>query len=242
MKATMTFASVLTTVLALAGVANAQTYVTPSTTASGYGVASAFPSYGGYGYGYHSSTYEEGVLRGLGDLTRARGEARYFHSLANINNQEAFSRYLQNREQKTETYFRMQQVNRAAREAKRPQRLSPAQYVALAKKQAPDNLSEAQYDRTLGRLSWPAVFLGDEFAVERNELDRAFMVRSPADAGAGSAFHANVKYLTSVMQAKLREKIDYMSPMEYIAARKFVDGLAYEAQQPLVVGALAAAE
>ena len=94
----------------------AQTYVTPSSevaaTASGY-----FPG-GGYGYGgYHSSTAEEGVLTGLGYLTRSMGEANYFHSLAAINGQEAYNRYLQNREKATETYFRMQQINRAAREA-----------------------------------------------------------------------------------------------------------------------------
>jgi hypothetical protein len=103
-------------------------------------------------------------------------------------------------------------------------------------------LSEVQYDRTLGRLGWPAAFMSDEFAAEREELNRAFLARSPSDTGAGSAFHSHVRQLTSAMHDRLTTKIDQLSPVEFIAAKKFVDGLAYEAQQPLVLRALAGAE
>ena len=163
----------------------------------------------------------------------------YYNSLANINAQEAYSRYLQNREQQTETYFRMRQINRAARQAERPQRLTYEQYVALAKQNAPDGLNDVQYDRTLGRLSWPAVLSGDEFAPEREALTRAFMVRSPSDVGAATAFYAAVDRLTQSMQAKLLGKIDQLTPAEYMAAKKFVTGLAYESHQPVAVRALA---
>jgi len=240
MKATLIFAGFLATALAGAGMAAAQTYVVPSSevasaTASGY-----YPG-GGYGYGgYHASTAEEGYLAGLGYLTRSQGKANYFNSLASINGQEAYSRYLQNREKGTETYFRMQQINRAAREAQRPQPLSFERYVALAKQQAPDSLSDREYDRTIGRLNWPALLTSDEFAAEREALNRAYMVRTPADAGPASAFHSNVWQLAQAMEAKLKEKINQVGSAEYLASKNFLQSLAHESQQPLVVRAVAA--
>lgn len=223
-------------VLAVSGVASAQTVMAPSGSLGGGGGYGG--GYGGYG-GYFSSTYEEGVLRGLGYLAASTGEANYYNSLAAINGQEATSRWLANQEKATETYFRLKQINKAARDAQRPQRLSPEQQVALARQQAPSGLNAGQYNRELGRLNWPAVLNSDVFAPERVLLDRVFMARSPADVGAASAFHSQVKQLSTAMEAKLKDHLTLMSPAEYMAAKKFVLGLSVESQQPMVFGALA---
>src|SRR5262245_29757590 len=236
MRATFTYAGVLATVLATASFAAAET---SGTVVNGAALAGGYADEG-IGYGYHASTLEEGVLRGAGALVRSIGEGNYYNSLASINYADAYTRYLQNREHETETYFRMRQINRAGRQAERQPRWSYEQYVAMAKNNAPDNLSEQQYDRTLGRLSWPALLNGDEFAPEREALSRAFLVRSPSDTGPSTAFYAQVQQLSSQMQTKLLSKLDQMTPAEYVAAKKFIDGLAYESQQPLVVRSLAA--
>jgi hypothetical protein len=238
MKTTFAAATFVTATLAIAGLATAQTYATPSSAA----VSLAYGGYGSdyYGSGYHTSTYEEGALRGWGALAEAYGHANYFNSLAAVNGQEAYNRYLQNREKRTETYFRMKQIYRAAREAAAPQRLTREQYVALAKKEAPDGLSERQYDRVLGRLNWPAALTDDLFAAERDALDHAFLARSPSDSGAGSRFYTTVRQLTSSLEAKLKDKVDQLDAGEYLAAKKFILGLAYESQQPLVLRSLAA--
>jgi hypothetical protein len=232
MKANSSLVGAVASVLAMAGMASAQSYVTPS-TGGGYGYNS------GSGYGHHASTYEEGVLQGLASLTLARGEASYYHSLAAINAEEAYTRYLQNREKATDTYFRVRQINRSARGAERSPRLNYEQQVALAKRQAPDRLTEQQYDRTLGRLAWPAVLTGDEFAAERMALDRTFQVRSPADVGAATSFYGTVHRLTSSMEAKLKDQLGQLSSAEFLAGQKFLMGLAYESQQPLVMRGLA---
>ncbi|HEX5102974.1 MAG TPA: hypothetical protein VFV87_04145 [Pirellulaceae bacterium] len=237
MKATWILSGAVMLVAGLAASASAQSY--------GSGSSYGFPGYGygaGYGVYHHASTYEEGVLRGLADLQRSGGEANYWHSLAANNWQEAYAKYLQNREAKTETYFRMQAINRAAREATRPQRFTTEQLAVLAAKQAPDRLNPAQYDRTLGRLNWPAALQSDQFAEERAVLDSAFAARTPSDGGVGSAFGSGVRQLTDSMQARLQSQIRFMHQMDYLAAKKFLSGLAIEAQQPLVVEALAAAE
>jgi hypothetical protein len=134
----------------------------------------------------------------------------------------------------------MQQINRAAREAQRPQPLAYERYVALAKQQAPAPLSEGEYDRLIGRLNWPALLMTDEFAAEREALDRAYADRSVTDAGAASTFHNNVWKLTQSLEAKLKDKAAQVGSAEYIASKNFVQSLQYESQQPLVVRAVAA--
>jgi hypothetical protein len=228
MKTTWIIASVMTLIVGFASAASAQTYVPQGPIGFGY--------YGGY---RHASTYEEGVLRGYADFTRAHGESDYWHSLAGINRQVEYQKYLENRQLKTETYFRNRAINS---EARQPVRLSTEQLAVLAKKQAPDRLNGQQYDRTLGRLSWPAVLTGDEFQADRAILDAAFAARTPGDTGVSSSFSNGVRELTNEMQARLKAQMGSMSQMEYLAAKKFLTGLALEAQQPLVVEALAVAE
>jgi hypothetical protein len=229
--------AVLASLLALAGVASAQTYGT--TASPGVAVGGFVPSGYGWGYGHHASTEAEGAFRGLADLNRSIGENRYMSSLAAINGQEALSRAIDNKQKAVETYFQIKQINRAAREAARPQPLTFTQYAKLAKQEAPERLDDADYNRVMGRLSWPAVLASDDFAAERAALDQAFVGRTAQDVGVSTNFHREVRELTAVMQAKLRDRLDTLSPMEYIAAKKFLDSVTYESQQPLVPAGLA---
>jgi len=235
MKATFSSASFLLSVLAAAGVASAQGMAVPN--------AAFLGSSGGYwddGYGYHSSTLEEGWLRGLGALARSEGQANYYNSLAAINGQTAYSKFVENRKNAVDAYFYMRQSNRAGREAARDVRLTREEYVVLAKKEAPANLTQQEYERTLGRIEWPDVLAGREFAAERDALDQVFRARSPGDFGAGSTFYSNVRQLTEAFQAKLKNKIGDYDAAQYMTAKNFLRSLAYEAQQPVVTRALAA--
>jgi len=233
--------SVLTATLALTSVATAQQYGSTSSSqstgspgfdASGFG-------YGGFGYGYHSSTFEEGVLRGAADLTRAQGEANYFNSLAAINLEDAKAQALVNRQQRIQGFFRERELNRTARKAAQPKPLSQEGYAVIARKEAPDRLGPHQYDRAGGRLNWPTALTSGEFAAERAAIDMAFSTRTPGDVGVGTDFHSHVKQVTERMQAKLQPQLSSLSPMEFVSAKKFLASLTYEAQQPLVVEGLA---
>jgi hypothetical protein len=232
MKATISTASVVMAVLALAGAAQAQ----------GYATAGMLSGWDGYGYAYgHASTLEEGWLRGLASLAAAQGEGDYYNSLASINYQQAYTQYAKNCELATETYFKIKQTNKAAREAMQPERLTYEQYVSLAKKAAPARLTQQEYNRTVGRLNWPDVLTGDEFADERAELDLAFESRSPGDAGANSAFYSQVRQLSISLQAKLKDKVQELDTAQYVAAKRFLMSLSYESLQPLVSRSLAVA-
>jgi hypothetical protein len=234
MKASLLTATVVTMVLALGGAAQAQTYVAPAVASGAYGYS------GGYGYGYHSSTLEEGWLRGLGALTASQGEANYYNSLAAINFQDAYARYVQNRQKATDAYFAGRQANRAARFGD-VSRLTLDRYAALARHDAPQCLRQDQYDRALGRLNWPAVLNGEEFAAEREAINTAFRGRSPGDVGPSTAFYDMVKQLSSSLEGKLKTHIDELDAAQYLTAKKFLQGLTCEANQPPVPLALAVA-
>jgi hypothetical protein len=236
MKASLTTASLFLVFATVAASASAQTNTGPSLASSCYG----FSDYSYGGYGYHASTFEEGVLRGRAALAQGLGQGNYYHSLAAINYQDAYSRSIKNRQQAINGYFYNQQSNQAARDAKRSPRLSQERYVALARNAAPDRLGERQYDRTFGRLEWPAALSNDEFTAERDELDRAFAERSPSESGASSKFYATVQQQTSKLQAKLKSQIDVLDSAQYMAAKNYLLSLNYEATQPVVNRALAA--
>jgi hypothetical protein len=234
MNKLLTLTSFVASTTLVTAIASAQSY-TPSLGYAGY-----YPGTGYYGgYGYHSSTAEEGILQGWASVLQAQGQANYWNSLAAVNYQEARARYLKNREQLTETYFRNRQLNLAAREAERPVRLSAEQYTVLAKKAAPARLDETQYNSTFGRLTWPASLMVPEFTAEREALDQLFGSRSPGDYGAGSAFYGRVHELTNSLERSLKNHVNELDAAEYVAAKKFLMGLSYEAQQPMVVRAVA---
>ncbi len=224
MKTAFSSASFLLSVLALTGVASAQVYGIPG---------AGYPYYNNY---HHASTVEQGILDGIAAATAAQGQANYFNSLAEINHQSARSQYITNNKNAVDAYFYTREANQSAR---KPVRLNTEQLTAMAQNAAPSRLTAHDYDSTLGRLHWPAALLAEEYAPERDALERMFYKRSPGDVGAGSEFYAEVKQLSSNMQQKLSEHISDLDPAQYVAAKKFLMGVTVESTQPLVARSLA---
>ncbi len=187
---------------------------------------------GGYypGWGYGSSTVAEGALRGAADLVRADGDNAYMNSLANINNQVALKKNIENRQEWVETYFSMRRTNDAYRASQREPITSQGQSEAMAKMMAPARLNSYQLEPVTGKLNWPAALLREEFDLARGQLDRIFATRDAKTAGVGNITDANVNAITSHMREELKAQIKTMSANEYLAARKFIDGLGYEAR------------
>jgi hypothetical protein len=224
MKTAFSSASFLAVVTALTSVASAQVYGIPG---------AGFPFYGNY---HHASTVEQGILDGVAAVTASQGQADYYHSLAAVNWQDARSRYINNNKNAVDAYFYTREANQSAR---KPVRLNTEQLTAMAKNAAPDRLSPQDYDSTLGRLHWPSVLLADDFASERDALERMFYKRSPGDVGAGSEFYAEVKQLSSEMQQKLSDHVSELDPAQYVAAKKFLMGVTVESTQPMVARSVA---
>jgi hypothetical protein len=172
---------------------------------------------------HHASTWEESALRGGADLVRAAGEMNYNSSLATINYQEAYSRYLDNRLQAASTHFDLRQLNREARAEARGQRATPDELTEYAKIRAPARLSAHQFDATTNRLMWPASLKGDVFAEYRAAIDRLLEARR-----GGGVESREIEMLAEAMKQKLLPQVRVMNPAEYLAAKRFLTSLEYE--------------
>lgn len=242
MKSTLVLGSFVAALALISTSASGQAYQqntvgpvpTPQTGYQGFG-------YGGFGRSF-SSSYEEGVLYGLAELRRGTGDYNLATSQARLIAQEAAAKALENRQTAIANYFAARKINQDARAAERAARLTPAQQAELARQLGPSRLTAAEYVPAIGILRWPAALQGEEFAHERALVNGIFATRAADDTGIGSKFHQDVKQASDRLAAKLKQQMNELSPMEYIAARKFVTGLVQEAQfSPLAAG-LASAE
>jgi hypothetical protein len=172
---------------------------------------------------HHASTLEEGFARGVADGMRAVGEMQYNFSLARINNQEAYSRYLDNRLKAVATYFDMRKLNREARAEERGQRATAEDLARIAKMRAPARLAAYHFDAARSRLVWPEVFHHPYFAEEREMIDRLMGAR----AGAGPESR-EIQRIAAAMTDKLTAVVHNIPPGEYAAAKKFVTSLQFE--------------
>jgi len=224
---TTTILAVMLGAVSLASMAHAQAGAAPGLDPIyGYG-------YGGYGnIMSHSSTAAEGFLRGRASVIRAAGEFNYTTSLALINIEEARSRYIDNRAKWTDTYFAMRKTNQAYREATRGYRPTQEVLNRISQEASPDRLKASQLDPSLRTIFWPALLSRTEFDALRPQLDQLFAVQRPNNSGLGTENYREIMALSGEMRAVLDSMINQLHPDEYLAARRFIDSLAYEARFP----------
>ncbi len=186
----------------------------------GAGMYRGYGGYGGYGGGYSPV---EGYQRGMADIIRSRGQAAENVSQANINNQDAYSKYLDNQAKWTNTYWERKRKNqaeyaknRAAFDARLKKRLE------YNRNRKPEVLPPSQFDTQSGELQWPEALEDPIYAEYRKQIDDELQLQ--ADTGTRS----NTKRIRDAarqMQDVLKTHIRDMTPNEYLASRKFLDRL-----------------
>ncbi|MDX1948175.1 MAG: hypothetical protein SFU86_22485 [Pirellulaceae bacterium] len=191
---------------------------------------SAQAQWGGWGggWGNYSSTVEEGVQRGFADVVRSQGMANLMNSMAAGTFEDARTKYLQNRMLATQTYFDMRRYNQQARAAERGSPLSSEQYVRLARMQAPDRLSVSQLDPLTGLVNWPAPLRRPAYDQDRATIEALFKQRAAGTAANYDESQAACRQLLE----KVRANVMTFSANDFIAARRFVESLAFEITAP----------
>jgi hypothetical protein len=180
--------------------------------------------YAGY---YHSSTAAEGALRGMGDLARSAGQYNLATSQAAINLTEAQKKYIDNRDQWTNTYFQMREANRMYRARERGERPSMEDMVRYAQAGKPQQLSPSELDSVTGQINWPALLQDDRFAAHRSDLEKLFLTRAQQGALALED-RSQIRKTTDAMLNELRGLVRDVPQADYIAARRFIESLAFE--------------
>jgi hypothetical protein len=190
------------------------------------------PYYGGYSYPVQTSTPIEGIAHGLADVIRSIGGANLSNSAAAINWTEARRRDIENRKQWTETYFAMRDINRQYREAEiKRQRGNPEDWIRYAQAGKPKPLSNHDLDAVTGEIRWPILLTGKEFDAQRVQLEKLFANRAYHGVLGADDFLTAVR-LSGAMLVSLKDRIQDFPPQQYVAARKFLESLTYEAGLP----------
>lgn len=195
--------------------------------------AGATIAYGQYwgGYpSYHASTVGEGYARGMADLTRSQGMANLYNSEAAINWTEAQSREMDNRAKWTDTYFQMRDANRQYRAAERGPKTTMEQAVRFAQAGKPAPMSPSDLDTVDGEISWPKFLKTPQYAEDRQKLDELFGKRA-THGGLSADDYVQVNRTTQAMLDTLKSQVKEIPPADYVATKKFIESLAYEANQ-----------
>jgi hypothetical protein len=176
-------------------------------------------------YQHHASTHAEGYLRGWGDVIRSWGQRNYLDSKALINLEEARSRHIENRVKSTAAYFEMRSINRSARAAEAGPRVTGEQATRYASMGVPKRASAHEVDPNTGEINWPELLQADEFATYRAYLDSLFAARQRGESNGGE-----IQTTSKQMLTVLKKQAGSVDTGSYIAAKRFIESLAYEAR------------
>jgi len=173
----------------------------------------------------YSSTWDEGVQRGYADIVRSYGMATLLNAQSANQIEQARKQYIENRIKATQGYFELQRYMAEARNSARPKPLSLEQYVKLAREAAPEPLTATQLDQLTGMISWPAPLRKPEYEAFRQRIERLFQ-----DRATGYSVYGEIPAACEEFAQKLRDDMMQFPASDYIAAKKFLESLAWTAR------------
>lgn len=169
------------------------------------------------------------MVKAQADAHVTLAQARKVHIEANsaqLDNSLKYAKTYWDRKQARDTYLALQNKPTASPGESKHQAQPTA--AVLTKPQV-HRLTAAELDPVTHIIHWPAVLQGERFAKHRAALDELFAARQPSDHGAASSFYREVRKHVETLSSLLREQIRELSPAEYVAGRKFLEGLQNEA-------------
>ena len=186
-----------------------------------------YPPAPGYGYGYGGGgTVASNNMNGMANLTSAKGSYNLQTSQANINNQQAASEYIQNRQAATTGYFDMRATNRAATEAERGPHPTTEQLAQIAADGVPKPISPGAMDPVSGQLAWPDLLQDDSFKDERADVEK-LVAKQAAQGRLGFTDQKEARATLDNMFHELKAQIKDVPPQQYTASRSFLQSMIY---------------
>jgi len=191
-----------------------------------------FAHSGWWPYGHRgASTPAESYASGAAALIRAQGSYNLLTSQATVNATEARRYALENSVRATEAYFKRRELNQEYRARMRGPRATPEDLKRYAEAGKPPRLSPSEMDQVNGEITWPRILRTDRYAGYRFRLEALFAKRAgPDELSAASYFQ--IDRTTKAMLGELKNQVAVVPQMEYIAAKRFIQSLAYEARRP----------
>ncbi|MGA2069008.1 MAG: hypothetical protein ABSG86_28900 [Thermoguttaceae bacterium] len=194
--------------------------------------------YGGGDYGSYfdpATNPLQGIAYGYARLLQSSGEGAKAGAEAALTLSEVQNREMDNWKKALETTLAVEKINRDARIAARGRPLTPADYVRLAQMGKPRRLTPSQLNLMTGELAWPVVLESTAFESYRQVLDGLFAERTE-HGRLGAEEYAQAQETAQAMTDLLRQRIAALAPADYMAARRFLESVAYELRMPTTEG------
>jgi len=182
---------------------------------------------GGWGWGGHALTAEQGMMEGMASMMQAAGSRNLMNAQAAGFVEDARRKNIDNRMYGTDAYFQMRKTNREARAAEQGPRPTQEDLQRYARQRAPDRLSPSELDPLTGTIAWPALLREDQYQAHRAELESLYQKRAQAGYLTGSQ-RGQVQQTVEALQAELKKNLRNYTPQDYVQAKKFTEGLNYE--------------
>ena len=146
--------------------------------------------------------------------------------------QQVRSAALDNNLKAAKTFYEKRKLHAEHKSQNTRKRPTQKDVTRYSQASAPVRPASYELEPARGTIYWPDVLLEEEFADCRIRLDGLFGQRKVGASVSGSNVSRQVLTATTQMREKLRSKIRQMTPVEYMAARKFLESLAHEVRFP----------
>ena len=164
-------------------------------------------------------------------MTRAAGEYNLLTSHARIAHAEARRYEIENRIEATDAYFSLRLSNRDYRALLRGSRPTVDDMKRYAAAGRPARLSPSELDAVTGTIRWPILLRDDRYAGYRVQLQVLFAKRA-ASAELPATTYVGIQRTARAFLEEWTGRVCDVPQMDYIAAKRFLQSLAYEARQP----------
>jgi hypothetical protein len=188
--------------------------------------------------------YNKSLAAVLGGISSVKGAnantlktmGDYFHKLVTIRQLQEQIRQakMANDMTATKNWYQKKKLYEDYCKSKPRKRLSVEKLRQLARAAAPARSASASIVRVSARVKWPHLLTAECFAAKRSQVEGLLAQRTAQNSGAGTRNCEQIQLAVAQMKSALRARIRQTTPMEYLAAKRFLDNLAFEAR--FVVG------
>ncbi|REJ64573.1 MAG: hypothetical protein DWQ31_21085 [Planctomycetota bacterium] len=206
------------------------------------GLVDAAPVSAQWVYDNRASTAEEGIARGISDITRARGERNVMDAEASIRQEEARSMEMDNRIQATQTYWERRRINAENRYYSKEEKAAirernlEKRMFNNAKRAQGTRPGAGKLDPVTGAIRWPIALMSPRYASYREPLEQLFAERADKQGAIGYETYRKITRLTKEFLEEVRKvlRTEGMGQRDFLQAKRFLQSLEVEARHAVV--------
>lgn len=158
-----------------------------------------------------AATAGESYARGISGIISSQGQKNLDDSQARINNQDAYSKAIDNSVKSVSAYWERKDIY-AERQAQEFAEIGEKRERYIARRGSLD-LSTEEFDRTTGQINWPKVLEQATFDPYRTKMDEVFKERSYNGALTGDQYMTATNTYNQWRAAILAQRDAFPAPI-----------------------------